>query len=71
MQNVCAVFGVTRETMRKWKESLRQGGTAALLNKKKVGKRAKISSVCTKTRVWCEKFSFEACVAIKKRSLSV
>ena len=44
MQDVCAVFGVTRETVRKWKESLRQGGTVALLNKKKVGKRSKISS---------------------------
>ncbi len=43
MQDVCAVFGVTRETVRKWKESLRQGGTAALLNKKKAGKRSKIS----------------------------
>ena len=43
MQDVCAVFGVTRETVRKWKERLRQGGIAALLNEKKAGKRTKIS----------------------------
>lgn len=43
MQDVCAVFGVTRETVRKWKERLRQGGIAALLTEKKAGKRTKIS----------------------------
>lgn len=42
MQNVCAVLGVTRETVRKWKERLRQGGITALLNEKKAGKRTKI-----------------------------
>ena len=42
MQNVCAIFGVTRETVRKWKGKLRQGGITVLLNEKKVGKRTKI-----------------------------
>jgi transposase len=42
MQNVCAVLGVTRETVRKWKERLRQGGATALLNEKKAGKRTRI-----------------------------
>lgn len=44
MQNVCAVFGVTRETIRKWKGLLRQGGVVALLNEGKVGKRSKIGA---------------------------
>ena len=43
MQNVCAVFDVTRETVRKWKERLRQGGITELLSVKKAGKRTKIS----------------------------
>lgn len=44
MQDVCAVFGVTRETVRKWKGLLRQGGVVALLNEGKVGKRPKINA---------------------------
>jgi len=43
MKNVCSVFGVTRETVRKWKEKLRHGGITALLYENKAGKRAKIS----------------------------
>jgi len=42
MQGVCKVLGVTRETVRKWKDLLRKGGLAELLNEKKVGKRARI-----------------------------
>ena len=42
MQDVCAVLGITRETVRKWKELLRQGGVVALLNEGKAGKRPKI-----------------------------
>ena len=44
MQDVCAVFGLTRETVRRWKLSLRQGGINALLQEKKAGKRTKISA---------------------------
>lgn len=43
MKNVCSVFGVTRETIRKWKEKLRQGGIVELLYEKKAGKRIKIN----------------------------
>jgi len=42
MQNVCKVLGVTRETIRKWKNLLRKGGLPELLDEKKVGKRALI-----------------------------
>ncbi len=44
MQDVCAVLGITRETVRKWKERLRQGGIASLLSVRKVGKRSRISA---------------------------
>jgi transposase len=44
MQHVCTVMGVTRETIRKWKERLRKGGLKQLLTDGKVGKRAKINS---------------------------
>ena len=44
MQDVCAVFDVTRETVRKWKGLLRKGGVVALLNEGKVGKRSKIDA---------------------------
>lgn len=43
MKSVCSVFGVTRETVRKWKEKLRHGGITALLYENKAGKRIKIS----------------------------
>ena len=42
MQNVCNVLGITRETVRLWKEQLRAKGLTGLLLKKKVGKRARI-----------------------------
>lgn len=42
MQDVCKVLGVTRETIRKWKDLLRKGGLPELLDEKKVGKRARI-----------------------------
>lgn len=42
MQDVCKVLGVTRETIRKWKDLLRKGGLPKLLDEKKVGKRARI-----------------------------
>lgn len=42
MQDVCAVLGITRETVRKWKEKLRQGGITNLLTEKKVGKRSRL-----------------------------
>lgn len=45
MQDVCKVLGVTRETIRKWKDLLRKGGLPELLDKKKVGKRARIGKV--------------------------
>jgi len=44
MQDVCKVLGVTRETIRLWKELLRKGGLSELLSEKKVGKRTKISN---------------------------
>ncbi len=43
MQNVCAVLGITRETVRKWKQKLRKDGIDGLLTEKKVGKRSRIS----------------------------
>jgi transposase len=42
MQDVCKVLGITRETIRKWKGQLRNGGLKDLLKEKKVGKRARI-----------------------------
>ncbi len=44
MQDVCTVLGVTRETVRKWKDKLRQGGVVNLLSVKKAGKRSKINT---------------------------
>jgi transposase len=42
MQDVCKVLGVTRETVRVWKEQLRKSGTTGLTSTKKTGKRSKI-----------------------------
>jgi len=42
MQDVCKVLGITRETIRKWKGLLRNGGINGLLGQKKVGKRHSI-----------------------------
>ena len=44
MQDVCAVLGVTRETVRQWKEKLRQGGITKLISINKPGKRSKINT---------------------------
>ncbi len=43
MQEVCNVMGVTRETVRLWKEQLRKGGLSEMLKKGKVGKRSKLT----------------------------
>ena len=43
MSEVCSVFGVTRETIRLWKEQLRKTGLPGLLVHKKVGKRSKLN----------------------------
>ncbi|MCD4681615.1 MAG: hypothetical protein K8S00_14640 [Bacteroidales bacterium] len=43
MKHVCNVMGVTRETVRLWKEQLRKGGVKELLKKGKVGKRSKLT----------------------------
>jgi len=37
------VLGVTRESVRLWKEQLRKGGLTGLLKEKKVGKRTKLN----------------------------
>ncbi len=42
MNEVCNVLGVTRESVRLWKEQLRQEGLTGLLEEKKVGKRSKL-----------------------------
>ena len=42
MNEVCNVLGVTRESIRLWKEQLRQEGLSGLLKEKKVGKRSKL-----------------------------
>ncbi len=44
MSNVCDVFGVTRETVRLWKEQFRQYGLQGVLKEKKVGKRSKLNA---------------------------
>ncbi|MDP2750290.1 MAG: helix-turn-helix domain-containing protein [Nanoarchaeota archaeon] len=44
MQDVCKVLGITRETVRVWKNQLRKNGLTGLISMKKVGKRAKISN---------------------------
>ena len=43
MKEVCNVMGVTRETVRLWKEQLRKGGVKELLKKGKPGKRSKLT----------------------------
>jgi len=43
MTEVCKVMGVTRETVRKWKNLLRNGGIKALHKQGKVGKRSKLT----------------------------
>ncbi len=45
MQEVCSVFGVTRESVRQWKKQLRKGGLTELLKKGKVGKRSKLNTI--------------------------
>ena len=44
MNEVCNVLGVTRESVRLWKEQLRKEGLAGLLKEKKVGKRSKLNA---------------------------
>ena len=44
MKDVCNVFGVTRESIRLWKEQLRKEGLQGLLKEKKVGKRSKLNA---------------------------
>lgn len=43
MKEVCNVLGVTRESVRLWKEQLRKEGLEGLLKEKKVGKRPKLN----------------------------
>lgn len=42
VQDVCKVLGITRETIRKWKGQLRNGGVNGLVELKKVGKRHRV-----------------------------
>ena len=44
MNEVCNVLGVTRESVRLWKEQLRKEGLQGLLKEKKVGKRSKLNA---------------------------
>ncbi len=44
MSEVCNVFNVTRESVRKWKNQLRKDGLQGLLKEKKVGKRSKLNN---------------------------
>ena len=44
MSNVCDVLGVTRESVRLWKEQFRQFGLQGVLKEKKVGKRSKLNA---------------------------
>ena len=44
MSNVCDVLGVTRESIRLWKEQFRQYGLQGVLKEKKVGKRSKLNA---------------------------
>ena len=44
MSNVCDVLGVTRESVRLWKEQFRQYGLQGVLKEKKVGKRSKLNA---------------------------
>lgn len=43
MNEVCNVLGVTRESIRLWKEQLRKDGLTGMLKEKKVGKRSKLN----------------------------
>ena len=43
MSEVCSVYGVTRETVRLWKEQLRKTGLSGFLVQKKVGKRSRLN----------------------------
>ena len=43
MKEVCNVFGVTRESVRLWKEMLRKEGLKGVLRERKVGKRSKLN----------------------------
>jgi transposase len=43
MSDVCSVYGVTRETVRLWKEQLRKTGLSGFLVQKKVGKRSRLN----------------------------
>ncbi len=44
MKDVCGVLGVTRESVRLWKEQFRQYGIQGVLKEKKVGKRSKLNA---------------------------
>lgn len=44
MNEVCSVMGTTRESIRKWKEELRNHGLTGLVKRKKAGKRSKLSA---------------------------
>ena len=44
MSNVCDVLGVTRESVRLWKEQFRKSGLQGVLKEKKVGKRSKLNT---------------------------
>lgn len=44
MAEVCRVIGVTRETIRLWKNKLRKGGLSEILAKRKLGKQSKLTS---------------------------
>jgi transposase len=44
MNEVCNVFGVTRESIRLWRKQLRKEGLQGLLKEKKVGKRSKLNA---------------------------
>lgn len=43
MKDVCNVLGVTRESVRLWKEQFRQNGLQGVLKEKKAGKRSKLN----------------------------
>lgn len=45
MTEVCNVLGVTRESVRLWKEQLRTEGLTGLLKEKRVGKRSKLDEI--------------------------
>ena len=45
MKEVCNVLGVTRESVRLWKEQLRKEGLEGLLKEKKVGKRSMLNEI--------------------------